>query len=540
MWTLSTATSGGIITTLYALYVQLHFAGVSPTAYWEPWALPKKAFLLHQALLPQLVLVLALWVPLERKLAAAAFLPPLFASHWQLLGCGSWSPGASYAIGTYVCFIAFKTLEVLVFRDAKGGTFRRYGAAGGERVKARAMKFGVERTVKSGEEEEKEVEEVEVGEAYPPSLGCRLGWCWELLLGMRGVGWSTCVPIPPSNTSNKWRWVAVRVFRGAALWTWIDFLVYVMRTLDRPYWIPAGHATGFLPAEGGLPFPGLFSPSTKSMLNYPPPLGFPPLPEEQNLRLAYQVSLHALRMVLAASAIFSSISGAYTAHALFFVMLGAVLFDQPLKPGWQSRWLTPEAWPDTFGHIFRGDFRWGVRGFWSRGWHGLFRNVFTAPADFLIEQLQLGPKRAPAMLLKLCVPFMMSAMLHFAGAWTQSYGGFGAARFFLLQPFGIALEMAVARGWRKLKPQKAGKGLDIVEMVIPYVWALLWLVGTSSTLFEEYRQGGLWTVEPVPGSFSRWLQGEMFWVWTTEQRGWWRWATAKEGGVFGEWAVVVV
>jgi hypothetical protein len=477
---------GALLAALYAVYLHLHITGVSPTSQPLPWSTPRRPLLLHEFLLPQLLLFLALTLPITSAVAAAIFLPPICASLWALLGAGSSSPALGYAAGTFVAVYLLKSLEVLIFRDARL-RFRRFAVCGNERA----------------------------GGPAPADTAGGAGWALEIMHSLRGPGWNWCIPCPRTPRYSRTRWILTRLLRGLVVWAWLDFLVYYVRTADRDFFLPKGHATGFLPPDGGVPYPALFTPGTKPLLDYPPPLGFPAMPADARMKRLYQLALLALRTLLGASAIFAAIEGMYTATALIFVVVGLLVGS---SPGWKARWFAPEAWPDAFGR----DFGHGVRGFWGRGWHGLFRSLFTAPAHWVVSVLGIEGTTA-AKTLHLIIPFVCSAILHFAGCWTQAFGGWGAARFFLLQPLGIVVESLLMRGRRRWWAW--------------YLWATVWFVVTAVPFFEEYRWGGLWVVEPIPASVMRGRTD----LWTTQPggRAWWRWARPGEGGWAGEYAVVI-
>ncbi|KAI5854713.1 hypothetical protein BZA05DRAFT_466843 [Tricharina praecox] len=510
---ISTPVYCALIAGIYGVYAHFEFFGLTSPL---PWSQPKQPLLLHAFLLPQTLLLAALCTPLARKPVAAVFLPPILASFWHLLGTGASSSAFGYAIGTATAFMLFKTLEVLVFRDVRG-TYRRYPTCGGEHRRTH--------TPDDGEGD---------SEAYPATIFARATWALDLMHALRGVGWNWCVRLPVSRpTGSRTRWLLRRVARGAAMLAWLDVLVWYVRVVDRGFFVPQGVAMGFEPGEG-VPYPSLFAGSTKPLMTYPVPAGFPAMPEGGWVRVVYAAALHALRTLLGASAMYTTISGMYTAVALLCVLSGAVLgLPYPLPSGFPARWLAPEAWPDAFGSWRDGDFGAGVRGWWGRGWHGLFRCAFTAPAGWLVQELRLAPSGGVAALLYATVPFAASAALHFAGCWTQSNGGFGAARFFLLQPLGILLEAAVARGWRRV-----GGHVPWLEKASPYVWTTVWMCVTSTSFFEDYRWGGVWTVEPIPFSVIRGRTD----LWVSKQDSGWlvRWVdSAEQGGVMGSWGVLL-
>ncbi|KAF8537160.1 hypothetical protein BDD12DRAFT_888419 [Trichophaea hybrida] len=508
-----------------ALYCQLHYLGYSPTSSPLPWNSPKRLFLLHEALLPQLLTFLACWIPVnDRKLVAAIFLPPLATCYWQLMGAGSLSPATGYAIGTFVSSMGFKALEVLVFRDLRG--MRRLRECPRERRKEK-----VEATHNTKGEGE--------GELRPSNGWRRAGWVLELQHNLRGVGWNWCVSLPTPSMDGPDVWIAKRVLRGTAMYAWLDFLVFWTRSVDHDFFLPKGHAMGFFPPPAGKPYNSLFAKSIHSTWDFPPPVGFWDMPTEDGWkRNGYQLALHTLRILLSASAMFTAISGMYTSVALICVCIGTLVGT---SRGWKRRWFAPEAWPDAFGHWMLGNYGGGIKGWWGKGWHGLFKSIFTAPVRGIVDFF--GLKGGFEAALMLTIPFCVSAVLHFCGCWTQSSGGWGAARFFLVQPLGIVFETVVAEGYKLfLRPEKSSRWLVRGETVLVYLWAVVWFVVTSESFFEEYRWGGLWVVEPIPFSFWRWMRGERWTVWVTAEggRAWWRWANGLEGGLLGDWGIVIV
>jgi len=505
--TVPTPVYGGLVAVIYAVYAHFRFFGLTTPL---PWSEPKRPLLLHEFLLPQLLVHAALCVPLDRTFVAAVALPPIAASFWSLLGTGARSSATGYAIGTAVAFMGLKALELLVFRDIRT-SFRRYDRCGGERHRTRSSPHDND------------------SEGYPETLGDRLTWTLDAMNNLRGPGWSWCVPLPLERLAgSRGKWLLKRAARGAVMMLWLDLLVYYVRTLDREFFVP--------PASGGAPYPGLFAPTTKPPMAYPAPLGFPAMPEDDGwTKSAYGVVLHTLRTLLSASAMYTTISGMYTAVGILSVLAGAVLgLPYPLPAGFAARWLSPEAWPDAFGNWLDGDFGGGIRGWWGRGWHGLFRSVFTAPASWIVDRLGLARAGVAATIVNSTVPFAASALLHFLGCWTQSFGGFGAARFFLVQPVGILLETAAAQLWRR-----CGGNAPAIEKALPYLWTVFWLCATSSSFFEDYRWGGVWTVEPIPVSIIR--SRADLWITSKPESGWlFRWArTAEEGGALGRWGVLI-
>lgn len=155
--------------------------------------------------------------------------------------------------------------------------------------------------------------------------------------------------------------------------------------------------------------------------------------------------------------------------------------------------------------------------------------AFTSPSRYICGVLQLPSSSPTTLALRLFTPFAMSALLHYAGSHTLSSYGWGSARFFLLQPFGILLERLFLHVYRGGTVRWA-----------PYVWAFGWLVLTSPPFLDEVRYGGMWALQPVPVSVWRGVTGtgEGWWAWRRDTRvGWRPWWVWDES--LGGWGIRV-
>lgn len=481
-----------VLAAAYALYAQAHIKGYSPTAYPLPLSEPKRPFLLHEFSLPYLLLFIALFIPVDQTFRALLTLPPLAASWWQLLGAGSSSPGLRYGIGMAAGYYITRSLELLVFRDLD--TIRRYDVVGGEREKANA--------------------EVQEGEAYPAHDAiARAGWVFDLLFNLRGIGWNWCCRLPAGTPATPTRggalkWVLKRVIRALLIYVWLDIVVCYVHYLDHPYFIPEGHATGFNRPAVGLPVPGFWAHSTTPIFIYPMPAFFPPLPAEGWQRITQLVLLQIFRTIMGLTAMVAIISGVATFAGIVFVLTGALTCSYPLPPGWKSRWFAPAAWPTTFGDFFKGELGKGVRGFWGIGWHHLFRNVFTAPAGWLVRVFGMDRRGPCSLWVNLTVPFVVSGLFHQGGAWSLAYEGWGANKLFLQQPMALAAETLAVAGWRRwVRPEKPGAGVWLLEFTVPYIWAVAFFAFSGIGFFEEYRYVEYWSF-PVVVGVGGWLTWE--------------------------------
>ncbi|EPS39640.1 hypothetical protein H072_6569 [Dactylellina haptotyla CBS 200.50] len=172
----------------------------------------------------------------------------------------------------------------------------------------------------------------------------------------------------------------------------------------------------------------------------------------------------SVRTILGASAIWMAVDSEHMICAL--VMVGIAGDDH-------------KEWPDLFG-IWTEEW-YTLADFWAIAWHGLFRQQFI----FLTHTV-----KSP--LLRVSIPFMFSAVLHFAGAWMQSRDGLEAAAFLMLQPVGIIVQQMVLGGngtvgWKR--------------KLFAWITTMVWLIATGYGFIETYAKGGMYDIEPIPISF---------------------------------------
>ncbi|TGZ85174.1 hypothetical protein EX30DRAFT_368280 [Ascodesmis nigricans] len=476
----------------------------------HPFSNPKHPALLHHLLLPQLISTLTLYAPIPRRLKPYLAFPPIFACYYTLLGTSSpISPPTGYAIGTFIAFHSFKCLELFIFTPPP--------------------------------------------ERRPTGFWDAVG----LSANMRGIGEEFCTPLPRERDLvvtesgerkiDRSRWWRRRIIRLLVVWIWLDVLTWWMRYADAGYYTPIrlGMAES---VEKVYLFPGTRNAAhDQQMANVTVPLPFdlePPL-EGTWTRTGVDAAVYTLRILLAGTAIIGAITGAQCAISIVLAGLGEIT-------GYRKGWCGIEAWPDTFGHPQEGDFGYGIRGFWSRGWHQLFRRVFIAPVEWAFPRTSKkavangttnkttnekflssngGWRRSARKLGYSIVPFFLSSLLHFLGVWTASLPnrGWGAFQFFLLQPLGVFIETPLLQ----LRSSSTGTRRQILKVMV-YIWTVTWLVITARGFFEEYRWSGLWWTEPVP---FRWIGegGKLTWRWGGQ---WMRWAHGAEGGIAGDWGIV--
>lgn len=461
----------------------LHCTGYLPSSH--PLPDRKRPVLLHEAVLPELLLVLALSVPASQAVAAAIFLPLILEVQYHLLGCSTANVGVANALGLCLAFQFLQTLRFLVFSNPRTDC-RRYPTP----------LDSYPRPASTTEVSESKSGAVEKGEPYPDTLWARLGWVFELTTSLRGTSWNWHVYKDGPLKLTRKEWLLSRVRRLCVLLLFLDAALFTVHRFDAGYYLGDPAAD---PRAAGIFYP-------------------------------------YVRLTISTWLMIASLESSYVAMSIFFVAPATVLPSRWVDAGIAARWYSPDAWPPLFGS---SRFFVGVRRFWGQYWHQNFRRVLCAPLPHVLRQVPAHWRHTRKALTYL-VPFSVSAVLHYINGHVLSGAGAGSAQSFLLQPFGIGIELVVTAAWTKLA---SAFGLHHIspalERTIVYPWMLVWFRYTSIGFFDDYRNGGLWTVEFVPWSFSEWLLGDGgLWRWGAVDidAGWWHWA--GEDGL-GAWAVVL-
>lgn len=183
-------------------------------------------------------------------------------------------------------------------------------------------------------------------------------------------------------------------------------------------------------------------------------------------------------------------------------------------------WMYPDIWGS-----FRNILDTGLPGFWGGWWHQAFRYAFQSISARFIDSTGLDRRTHKGRFLQVFVAFCLSGFLHASGSYSQ----LGQTRplrgpflFFVLQPFGIAIQTLSAQWLRHAGiSQKTPK---LIRQLVNLTYTAFWLYHTGRLLCNDFAQGGLWMIEPVPFSPLRALGLG------TPHDGWWCW-----GGSWVRW-----
>lgn len=362
-------------------------------------------------------------------------------------------------------------------------------------------------------------------QSYPISFFHRLDWVLDLVFNFRGSGWNwriTSQPaLPkevvhqlegnmPSSSKDSTTEDAWRRFRSSLLEWVVTFLtldvIKVLMNRDPYFW-------GFTnPAPSPL-FPFSY-------------LEFSPL-----LVRTYRTLLAGCGVIVALQNLMCYNPIVCLGFALLFPRQARALTDKPLDAVW--------LYPEHFGP-FTELLDNGLEGGWGQWWHQLFRFGFSETARWLISCLpaELRKSVTTRRLVRILVVFGVSGLIHASGSYTAFPPTQPLHQFLFF--FFQAMAFIALRSWsesighRQLPVQQSQRWR---RRTMNFVAVSLWLFLTAPFIVDDWSKGGLWLYEPIPISPLRGLgfgvEGEGWWCW----RPWFRW---RNGGSWWEtgWQVL--
>ncbi|KAG8828211.1 hypothetical protein FRC19_008327 [Serendipita sp. 401] len=191
-----------------------------------------------------------------------------------------------------------------------------------------------------------------------------------------------------------------------------------------------------------------------------------------SLPLSYQLYYSTVVCMMTALAI----SVPYTALSVIAVMFGS----------------RPESWPPEFDDPFTAV---SLQDFWTHRWHASFRRVLLMNSAMLVDATKpVVNRRRLAALRGLCI-FSFSCLLHLVLVYRIrpvgsnkediSFLDTDVFIFFLLQPLGMFLEVAIVRPAAKTLSAKRAPW-------ITRLWAWAWLLWTGRYWSNVWVKHGLW------------------------------------------------
>jgi len=140
-------------------------------------------------------------------------------------------------------------------------------------------------------------------------------------------------------------------------------------------------------------------------------------------------------------------------------------------------------------------------------------------ADFVLHTILRLPRRFRfgslsfnfLGLLKLHTAFLISGLVHLAGEYMmQGYLGFGAFKFFALQPWAITLEVLVRymiTGSIRVNGDGKTQELGMTWRAVGYIWVFCWFVGVGHLIQQPMVDAGTFLLEhsELTMNVGRWL-----------------------------------
>ena len=113
-------------------------------------------------------------------------------------------------------------------------------------------------------------------------------------------------------------------------------------------------------------------------------------------------------------------------------------------------------WPPAFGSPLKA---FTIRQAWGSSWHQYLRRIFETSGSMTTSFLRLQKGTFASRYVKLYVAFLVSGLLHYAGALNIPYNDSAYAQplFFLFQAVGISIEDLVLFASKKMGIISSGK-----------------------------------------------------------------------------------
>ncbi|KAF8876320.1 membrane bound O-acyl transferase family-domain-containing protein [Infundibulicybe gibba] len=166
----------------------------------------------------------------------------------------------------------------------------------------------------------------------------------------------------------------------------------------------------------------------------------------------------------------------------------------------------PGDWPECFGSWLKTD---SVRNFWGRTWHQLLRRPLTAHGKWLSQRIfWFPPGSVGSYYIQLYVSFCLWGLVHAAADWKMAHNAESAkqnVQYFVLQAVAVTFEdgfFNLAKRW----------GFPRASRLIGRVWFVAWMVWSGPIWIETMIRGGCVDYKPllvpVVERVYHWLQGK--------------------------------
>ncbi|KAH7418602.1 membrane bound O-acyl transferase family-domain-containing protein [Cadophora sp. MPI-SDFR-AT-0126] len=481
--------------------------------------------------------------------------PALYAARWPVLGlilafqwktlweATSMSMATGYAAGLVAAWGAVWSVTWLVFyrpqfdakrverrtrsgtgpvsglgKQSNGDARQGNGSATGYTNGSAELKYRGKEDIETNGKLDKDAGAMEYyWQSYPDNFLDRFTWTSDLLMNFRGPGWNWAIPplppLPPFIQTQLGEEVTPRSISGksstglqrydtraslarARLPTFIAgyFLLDILKVLmmKDPYYI-------FGPTSYALP------------------------PHLSRFRVS-PLTLRFIRQALSSIAIFTSLEMTFLlAPLIASLLLGPSVLGLRGEP-----YYYPTIW-GSFSNITSK----GLNGVWGGWWHQIFRFIFSAPSNYLINNGYVKAGSPVAKFLALVFAFGISGILHAAGSISQfpATHPTHAPIFFMLQALGILLQMSIC----SLFYAQIKRFPRVIRQTGNFAFVFIWLFYTGWWLTDDFARGGIWLYEPIPVSVLRGLgfgdEGDGWWCWEHLGIGWYSGKHWWESGI---------
>ncbi|PHH61273.1 hypothetical protein CDD81_503 [Ophiocordyceps australis] len=353
--------------------------------------------------------------------------------------------------------------------------------------------------------------ETYIWEPYPrdASFLYRLGWSLDLIISLRGAGWSTAIAsIPRPKTP-------AHIAHGDA----VD--ISAMPRVSR-----SGYECSM--TEGSFVRTRLcrllvcyfFIDFISASCSFDPYFLYGP--EHTHQRPSYLPDASPLLVLVYREVATITIVVTTLETANCFYSLSTYFLLKKWFPARAVLW----HFPSTFGSLSQV-FDRGMAGLWGAWWHQILRQGFTAPVTYLFKHGYLEKKSKLAGIVAVLVSFTLSGSLHALGSFTAlpDTNPWRPFSYFVLQAVGVLVQQALSEALRCVLPRVPRTLARITNLV----FVVAWMCCTSVLFIDDIASSGVWLSEAVPVSPSRLLgivpSTGSWWRWTIYEFPRWHWGT---------------
>ncbi|RKF55996.1 hypothetical protein OnM2_085033 [Erysiphe neolycopersici] len=352
-------------------------------------------------------------------------------------------------------------------------------------------------------------------QSYPENIYERIFWVLDLLMNYRGPGWNWSVPIVRTITPETLSKLENPEEGGNS-----------SDSLAPRKWSKSGCCENFRQISIFV-FSYLIIDIGWHLMMQDPYFKFGPNTYElpSHLKSLHPIILYLYRMSITGIMLITSMR---TINAAFnFIVayiLGPRVFGLRGEPIYYN-----QVW-GSFSNVFDR----GLGGLWGNYWHQTFRNFFTAPTDYLIENGYIKPRKFTTKLIGLAFAFVLSGFIHWAGMVTA----FGDTKpldeflFYGLQGIGVGLQSGLSKMFSSIIVKLPVSVRKIGNLLFTLIWFYL----TAWLEADNLGRSGLYLLPVIPFSplayFGFGEQDAKWDCWSLISPMWYTGKNLKDSGIF--------